>query len=535
MKYKWSVYSPSKKAEILEAERASDEIRDIMSRMIGAEIRYVRMGYWVRRAPYGYATEKIETKNGKRTILKPSETEGEYAQKMFELRARGTMSDQEIVDKINQLGYVSRVNVARDKNDRTKILKTRGGQKLSLKTFWRIIENPVYAGVNSEAWMQGKPMKCQFDGLVSIDTWNKANKGKNFISEQDGEITIGKRPPAPHLVNKGAKDAEFPFKKQVLCPHCEKPLYGSASRGKLGKYYNAYHCNRGHYYRVSEKEFNNTIEEFVRSIQISPEYLEALNKLVVTEWQRREAEKHQEAGQLQERVSQLKTQARAMVDKFKILTSETAIKYVEEELLKTEEEIKELTELIDKPVVDDNEPNVHTVMQYVTYFCQNLEQLVLGQNNLVAQAGYFGVLFDKAPTYAEINLGTPKLAAAIQLNNLFQLKNRGDTTTSETVTTDTSNILDEILHTAEAAAKINFRTPKTAISTDVKRPLEENNSNIGLMAGDEGFEPPMPGPEPGALPLGQSPLDCLGCIASAHVWFIMLIQEVIILKNINYG
>lgn len=27
------------------------------------------------------------------------------------------------------------------------------------------------------------------------------------------------------------------------------------------------------------------------------------------------------------------------------------------------------------------------------------------------------------------------------------------------------------------------------------------------MAGDEGFEPPMTGPEPVALPLGQSPLN----------------------------
>ena len=26
------------------------------------------------------------------------------------------------------------------------------------------------------------------------------------------------------------------------------------------------------------------------------------------------------------------------------------------------------------------------------------------------------------------------------------------------------------------------------------------------MAGDAGFEPAMPGPEPGALPLGQSPI-----------------------------
>ena len=29
------------------------------------------------------------------------------------------------------------------------------------------------------------------------------------------------------------------------------------------------------------------------------------------------------------------------------------------------------------------------------------------------------------------------------------------------------------------------------------------------MAGDEGFEPPISGPEPGALPLGQSPLTAI--------------------------
>ena len=32
-----------------------------------------------------------------------------------------------------------------------------------------------------------------------------------------------------------------------------------------------------------------------------------------------------------------------------------------------------------------------------------------------------------------------------------------------------------------------------------------DNSNIFHLAGDEGFEPPITGPEPVALPLGQSP------------------------------
>src|SRR5690606_30004867 len=54
------------------------------------------------------------------------------------------------------------------------------------------------------------------------------------------------------------------------------------------------------------------------------------------------------------------------------------------------------------------------------------EFLLLQQMNPVAKAGYFGVLFDKAPTYEEIKFGTPKTAAAIELNRLFSLKINND-------------------------------------------------------------------------------------------------------------
>ncbi len=56
--FNWSVYSPTKKAEMLEVERAKDEMRDIMSRMIDVEIRYSQMGYWVRVAPMGFMNKK---------------------------------------------------------------------------------------------------------------------------------------------------------------------------------------------------------------------------------------------------------------------------------------------------------------------------------------------------------------------------------------------------------------------------------------------------------------------------------------------
>src|SRR5258708_5798667 len=86
LRYSWSVYNPSKKSELLEAERGMDELRDIMSRLIGSEIRYERLGYSVRAAPFGYQNQRIETVHGKRCILVPHLKESVWIKRMFELK-----------------------------------------------------------------------------------------------------------------------------------------------------------------------------------------------------------------------------------------------------------------------------------------------------------------------------------------------------------------------------------------------------------------------------------------------------------------
>lgn len=135
IEYHWSVYSPSRKSELLEAERAKDELRDIMSRMIGAEVRYTRMGYLMRRAPYGLMSKRIDTPNGKRYILEPEPKESPYILEMFELRVQGTLSDTKIVEEINRLGYRSRYMNRRAGPDKTKVSGRIGGSKLTLKRF----------------------------------------------------------------------------------------------------------------------------------------------------------------------------------------------------------------------------------------------------------------------------------------------------------------------------------------------------------------------------------------------------------------
>lgn len=114
IEYKWSKYSPSQKSEYLEAERAKDELRDILTRMIGAEVRYTRLGYWMRQSPLGFDSQKIETKHGKRSILVPHPKESIFVKRIFELRALGVfMSDKEIIDDLNLRGFQTRIHYVR--------------------------------------------------------------------------------------------------------------------------------------------------------------------------------------------------------------------------------------------------------------------------------------------------------------------------------------------------------------------------------------------------------------------------------------
>lgn len=414
VEYDWSVYSPTKKSEILEAERAKDEMRDIMTRMIGAEIRYVRMGYRVRRAPFGYVNKKIDTPHGKRVILKPHPQESKWILKMYDLRLQGTLNDTEIVEELNQLGFKTRTFNKRDPNNKTKIIGEGGGKPLNLKQFWRYIRNPVYAGINIEKWTDGKPVKGQFEGLVSVKMFNKANRGKITIVQEDGQVRIYKKKPPAHLANKQVKNPNFPYKKHVHCPKCDKPLFGSASRGKLGKYYPAYHCHaRGHYFRVPKKEFDQTIQDFIGDLNIKQEFVNKLKKRVLEEWNKRHESIKNDTDDLDNKIGALKTEAKTIAQKMRYVESAVAIKYLESDLIEVENSIKKLEHTKSSKENKENEVNMDVVMDTVGYYLEHLGELVLHQGKPLKQAEYFSLLFDKTPTYEDLSFGTPKLAPFI--------------------------------------------------------------------------------------------------------------------------
>lgn len=419
VEFPWSVYSPTKKSEILEAERAKDEIRDILSRMIGAEIRYVRMGYRIAIPPFGYMNEKIETPHGKRAILSPNPKEAKWIIKMFNLRIRGSMSDQQIVNEINNLGFKTRKQYKRNPKDKTQIIGTTGDKPLTLKQFWKHIENPVYAGVFSHKWTDRKPIKGQFKGLISYEDFNKANRGKVVISEVNGKVRVDKRQPAEWQLKKTVKNPEYPYKRYVLCPECKKPFYGSASRGRHGGLFPAYHCSRNHkYLRIQKKELETTVHNFVKGLEISQEYIDTLKKGAIEEWERRMKENKNDSSEIEEKIEQLQLSIIEITNRLKMMSVESVIKSLEADLIKAEKEMVQLQ--AEKEKKESEYINMEVIMDNIEYFLQNIEELLLGTPDPMKKAAYFGIIFNMAPTYEELKVGTPKLERCIALNEIFK-------------------------------------------------------------------------------------------------------------------
>ncbi|MCE7897843.1 MAG: hypothetical protein DPW11_00290 [bacterium] len=269
VEYSWSRYSPTEASEIKEAEEAKSYVRNSLTQMIGAEIAYVNKGYWNRRPPYGFHNKKTETADDRlRNILEEETSEAKYMQMMYRLREQGKLNDRKIVERINALGYKSRIFRARDRRT-MKAIGIKGGKPLTVKQFQELIKRPIYAGVILEKWTHYTPVLAKFPGLVSIETFNAANRGKVKIVKEGEAVQVLYDVKLESLKRRSKHNPLFPFKDVVMCPICRKTLRGSTSTGKGGKKHPGYHCERNHkYWRVPRAQFHETVYDAMKEVPI---------------------------------------------------------------------------------------------------------------------------------------------------------------------------------------------------------------------------------------------------------------------------
>ena len=413
--YTWSQLYPSAITEGVLATVANQEVTGILTRMIGQEIRLTQQGYRTRRPSDGYKNKKIFVDGKKKTIQIPDPERAKFYIAMFELRAQG-LTDVGVVERVNAMGYRSEYRYKYNKKH-DKIIGRTGGLPLTVKQFQRVVTNTIYAGVLCEKWTHYKPIRAQYPGLVSIEQWNRANRGKVAIMEnEDGTLEMV-QPKVVSGKERLKNNPLFPY-KFITCPDCHKPMLGSSPRGKLGKPHATYHCARNHkYFGVPKKSFDAAVEAYVHSLKFNPDVLLGLEATFMAKFRQREQEIVKASGYIHQSIADLENEQAMKLEAYTSTTSTVIRGKLEKEIEDLEVRIKSAGSEREK--IQITRDDIKTFMAEAKQIMEHPAQILLNQADLRVQRDLFGLVFEKMPTYSEIVSGTPKLSAVFNLSSEF--------------------------------------------------------------------------------------------------------------------
>ena len=105
------------------------------------------------------------------------------------------------------------------------------------------------------------------------------------------------------------------------------------------------------------------------------------------------------------KIDEIKNSIKLNMDKIKYLSSATTIKYIEEEVESDQEKIRLLEQEKLNTSKSKKGINMAEVMEYVTYFLEHLEELLIDTLNPLKRAAFFNLIFDTAPTYSDLTSG----------------------------------------------------------------------------------------------------------------------------------
>jgi hypothetical protein len=413
--YEWSRQSPSEITEMVLATTSKQEVTTILTRMIGQEIRLTQRGFKIRGAHDGYRNEKIYVEGKKRTIQVADPERARFFVAMFELRAAGQLADAEIVDRLNALGYRSRLQRHWDRRHQS-IIGKRGGIPLSVKQLQEIIKRPIYCGVVWEKWTHWRPVKAPYPGLVTYDVFNRANRGRVHIRETEGgdlELLTDYHP--DHLKKLSHTNPAFPYKNVVVCPTCRKPFMGSASRSRSGKHVPAYHCARGHArIGINKATFDGAFEAFVHQLRFVPGALASIRATVLDRYHDRQADILQHVSSVGHNVADLEAQKAQTVQAFKQAMSDAMRRELEKDAERLDQEIQDARSVRD--TLQITEEDVDAFIKDVKYIMEHPSELLLNPIGTAQQRALFALVFEVLPTYEEIASGTAKLCWIFRLS-----------------------------------------------------------------------------------------------------------------------
>ncbi len=421
--YDWSKFSPSDTMQLMEASRAHADRRDILTRMVGAQIRRAKEGYLARRALDGYKSKKIYDETGKAKKIGEPDDRAKLWIEMYELRAAGNLTDQEIVDRLNDKGFKTK-KFDRWNKEKTKVIgEGRGGGKpLTVKALQRKIQNPRYAGIACEKWTKWKPIRLEFKGLVSIDRFNEANRGKIVIKitgkgKSDVQLLYNQKPTTR------LRNNPFYPNKHVLCPICRNEMLSSAPRSKNGKKSPRYHCgstpSRKHaYFSIPKTAFDDQVKYFVEHLRFSSAFLADFEEVLVYRYHQKQAKVIKASAEVNQNLSELQIEKAAKLDAFGATDSQAVREGLTEQIEVLDKKIKSIKG--HRNQLEITEQDIHDFVEEAKQIMEHPAKWLQQSRTLQDKLAIWGLVFDEQPTYTEIVNGTPKLSLVFNLSSDFE-------------------------------------------------------------------------------------------------------------------
>jgi site-specific DNA recombinase len=226
----------------------------------------LELGRWTFPAPLGYLN--APKWSGKSLI--PDPERATFVTQAFEDFATGRFTKQEILTRVTLLG-----------------LRTRRGLVLSPQSLGQVLRNSIYIGM-IESPEYGVSTRGDFDPLVKETTFYRAQ------AILDGRVQVA----GPRERN----HPDFPLRGFVRCECCGRPLTGSWSKGRNGRYA-YYHCQRQcRAVNVSKGKLEGLFVDELALLQPTAGYMRLVKDRVLYVWRQLTSEVKDRAAEIERRV-----------------------------------------------------------------------------------------------------------------------------------------------------------------------------------------------------------------------------------------
>jgi site-specific DNA recombinase len=233
-------------------------------------------GQWTWVAPLGY---RNGNKRAGEASLVPDPTRSGLVQQAFELVSTGEHSVADVLRRVTVLG-----------------LRTLRDEPLTPQSFGGLLRKRIYSGSFQVPGFGLGTIRGDFAPLVTETLFDRVQA---VLRRSDG--------PSTHQLN----NPDYPLRRFVKCGACEKPLTGSAPRGR-SRSYAYYHCRSCSGVRIRKEELETQFLALLETLKPDPAFMPLFKAIVLDVWKTKLIEAERVKTLLETRLEGLRRRATAL-------------------------------------------------------------------------------------------------------------------------------------------------------------------------------------------------------------------------------